>query len=160
MNRAIDPQYRFIFVDVNGRHYNRQCYWETLYAFAYSGRHIVVAARVVPFSSSHEALYAAFKGERRDTLTQHLLPKVLHEPLLGVSQNDNALQTFVDNVAALVPKQDAKLPEDLLQKTEAELEEAVSQAMIGQGIEGGLSSFASSETAPFLTPATTMCFKR
>ena len=150
MDRAVDPKYRFHFTNETGRSYSRKCYWENLYAFIYGNDKIVAAARVVPFSNMNEALYTAFKGHRANTLTQHLLPEALEYPQLNVFEDGPQIQTFADNIAALVPQQTSQIPEELLEKTEAQIEEAASRIMIGQGFEGGLGSFASSETTPFL----------
>ena len=151
MERIVDPKYRFAFSSKTGRSYHRKCYWENLYVFVYGADRVLVATRVVPFSSLHEALYAAFKGQQGNTLTQHLLPEALQQPYLSVFNNASPIQTFADNISALVPEQSSQLPEELIAKTEARIEEAASRIMIGQGIEGGLGSFAADETAPFLT---------
>ncbi len=150
MERIVDPKYRFAFSSKTGRPYYRKCYWENLYIFTYGTDRVLVATRVVPFTSLHEALYTAFKGQRGNTLTQHLLPEVMQQPYLDVFNNKSQVQIFADNISALVPQQNAELPEELIKKTEAEIEEAASRIMIRQGIEGGLGSFASGETTPFL----------
>ena len=150
MERIVDPKYRFAFSSKTGRPYHRKCYWENLYVFTYGTDRALVATRVVPFTSLHEALYTAFKGQRGNTLTQHLLPEVMQQPHLNVFKNQSQVQMFADNISALVPEQNEELPEELLKKTEAEIEEAASRIMIRQGIEGGLGSFASGETTPFL----------
>ncbi len=150
MKRIVDPKYSFTFSSATGRPYHRKCYWENLYVFTYSAERVLVATRVVPFSSLHEALYAAFKGQRGNTLTQHLLPEALQRPHLSVFNNESPVQIFADNISALVPEQTPQLPEELIAKTEARIEEATSQIMIEQGIAGGLGSFASGETSPFL----------
>lgn len=150
MERIVDPKYRFAFSSKTGRPYYRKCYWENLYVFTYGTDRVLVATRVVPFTSLHEALYTAFKGQRGNTLTQHLLPEAIQQPYLDVFNNKSQVQIFADNISALVPEQNAELPEELIKKTEAEIEEAASRIMIRQGIEGGLGSFASGETTPFL----------
>lgn len=150
MERIVDPKYLFAFSSQTGRLYHCKCYWENLYVFVYGADRVLVATRVVPFSSLHEALYAAFKGRRGNTLTQHLLPEALQRPHLSVFNNASPVQTFADNIAALVPEQSAQLPEERIAKTEARIEEAASRIMIAQGIEGGLGSFAADETTPFL----------
>lgn len=150
MERIVDPKYRFAFSFKAGRPYYRKCYWENLYVFTYRTDRVLVATRVVPFTSLHEALYTAFKGQRGNTLTQHLLPEAMQQPYLNVFKNESQVQIFADNISALVPEQNAELPEELIKKTEAEIEEAASQIMIRQGIEGGLGSFAMGETTPFL----------
>jgi len=150
MERVVDPKYRFAFSSKTGRPYYRKCYWENLYVFTYGTDPALVATRVVPFTSLHEALYTAFKGQRGNTLTQHLLPEVMQQPYLNVFDNKSQVQIFADNISALVPEQNAELPEEFIEKKEAEIEEAASQIMIRQGIEGGLGSFASGETTPFL----------
>ena len=150
MEGIVDPKYRFAFSPKTGRPYHRKCYWENLYVFTYGTDRVLVATRVVPFTSLHEALYTAFKGQRGNTLTQHLLPEAVQQPYLNAFDNKSQVQIFADNISALVPEQNAELPEDLIKKTEAEIEEAASQIMIRQGIEGGLGSFASGETTPFL----------
>ena len=73
MERIVDPKYRFAFAFKTDRPYYRKCYWENLYVFTYRTDRVLVATRVVPFTSLHEALYTAFKGQRGNTLTQHLL---------------------------------------------------------------------------------------
>ena len=150
MERIVDPKYRFAFSSKTGRPYHRKCYWENLYVFTYRADRVLVATRVVPFTSLHEALYTAFKGQRGNTLTQHLLPEAIQQPHLNVFNNKSQVQIFADNISALVPEQNAELPEELIKKTEAEIEEAASRIMIRQGIQGGLGSFASGETTPFL----------
>lgn len=150
MERIVDPKYRFAFSFKAGRPYYRKCYWENLYVFTYRTDRVLVATRVVPFTSLHEALYTAFKGQRGNTLTQHLLPEAIQQPYLNVFKNESQVQIFADNISALVPEQNAELPEELIEKTETEIEEAASRIMIRQGIEGGLGSFASDETTPFL----------
>ncbi len=150
MERIVDPKYRFAFSFKTDRPYYRKCYWENLYVFTYGADRVIVATRVVPFTSLHEALYTAFKGQRGNTLTQHLLPEAIQQPHLNVFKNESQVQIFADNISALVPEQNTELPEELIEKTEAEIEEAASRIMIRQGIEGGLGSFASGETTPFL----------
>ena len=150
MERIVDPKYRFAFSSKTGQPYYRKCYWENLYVFTYGTDRVLVATRVVPFTSLHEALYTAFKGQRGNTLTQHLLPEVMQQPYLNVFNNKSQVQIFADNISALVPEQNAELPEELTKKIEARIEETASRIMIGQGIEGGLGSFASDETTPFL----------
>lgn len=150
MERIVDPKYRFAFSFRTGRPYYRKCYWEDLYVFTYGTNRVLVATRVVPFTSLHEALYTAFKGQRGNTLTQHLLPEATQQPYLNLFKNESQVQIFADNISALVPEQNAELPEELIEKTEAEIEEAASRIMIRQGIEGGLGSFGSDETTPFL----------
>ncbi len=150
MERIVDPKYRFAFSSKTGRPYYRKCYWENLYVFTYGTDRALVATRVVPFTSLHEALYTAFKGQRGNTLTQHLLPEVMQQPYLNVFNNKSQVQIFADNISALVPEQNEELPEELTKKIEARIEETASRIMIGQGIEGGLGSFASDETTPFL----------
>ena len=150
MERIVDPKYRFAFSFRTDRLYYRKCYWENLYVFTYGTDRALVATRVVPFTSLHEALYTAFKGQRGNTLTQHLLPEAIQQPHLNVFNNKSQVQIFADNISALVPEQNAELPEELIKKTEAEIEDAASRIMIRQGIEGGLGSFASGETTPFL----------
>jgi len=150
MERIVDPKYRFAFSSKTGRAYYRKCYWENLYVFTYGTDRALVATRVVPFTSLHEALYTAFKGQRGNTLTQHLLPEVMQQPYLNVFNNKSQVQIFADNISALVPEQNAELPEELTKKIEARIEETASRIMIRQGIEGGLGSFASGETTPFL----------
>ena len=150
MERIVDPKYRFAFSIKTDRPYYRKCYWENLYVFTYGTDRALVATRVVPFTSLHEALYTAFKGQRGNTLTQHLLPEAIQQSHLNVFKNESQVQIFADNISALVPEQNAELSEELIEKTEAEIEEAASRIMIRQGIEGGLGSFASGETTPFL----------
>ena len=150
MERIVDPKYRFAFSFRTDRPYYRKCYWENLYLFTYGTDRVLAATRVVPFTSLHEALYTAFKGQQGNTLTQHLLPEAIQQPYLNVFNNKSQVQIFADNISALVPEQNTELPEELIKKTEAEIEEAASRIMIRQGIEGGLGSFASGETAPFL----------
>ena len=150
MERIVDPKYRFAFSSKTDRTYYRKCYWENLYVFTYRADRALVATRVVPFTSLHEALYTAFKGQRGNTLTQHLLPEAIQQPHLNVFNNKSQVQIFADNISALVPEQNAELPEELIEKTEAEIEEAASRVLIRQGIEGGLGSFASGETTPFI----------
>ena len=150
MERIVDPKYRFAFSFRTDQPYYRKCYWENLYVFTYGTDRVLVATRVVPFTSLHEALYTAFKGQRGNTLTQHLLPEAIQQPHLNVFNNKSQVQIFADNISALVPEQNAELPEELIEKKEAEIEEAASRIMIRQGIEGGLGSFASGETTPFL----------
>ena len=86
LERIVDPKYRFAFSFKTGRPYHRKCYWENLYVFTYSTDRVLVATRVVPFTSLHEALYTAFKGQRGNTLTQHLLPEAVQQPYLNVFQ--------------------------------------------------------------------------
>lgn len=150
MERIVDPKYLFAFSSQTGRPYHRKCYWENLYAFVFGADRVLVATRVVPFHSLHEALYAAFKGRRGNTLTRHLLPEALQRPHLSVFNAASPVQSFADDISALVPEQSSQLPEELIAKTETRIEEAASRIMIAQGIEGGLGSFAAGETAPFL----------
>ena len=150
MKRVVDPKYRFLFTTHNGRQYHRKCYWDNLYVFAYNNDSLLVATRVVPFSNTQEALYTAFKGQRGNTLTQHLLPETFQQAQLNVFNNESEVEQFAENISAIVPIQASQLPEKLIEETEAKIEEAASRIMIGQGIEGGLGSFASDETTPFL----------
>lgn len=150
MERIVDPKYLFAFSSQTGRPYHCKCYWENLYVFVYGADRVLVATRVVPFHSLHESLYAAFKGQRGNTLTQHLLPQALQRPHLSVFNDASPVQTFADDIAALVPEQSSQLPEELIAKTEARIEEAASRIMIARGLEGGLGRFAADETVPFL----------
>lgn len=72
----------------------------------------------------HEALYTAFKGHRGNTLTQHLLPEALERPQLNVFQDSQQIQTFADNIAALIPQQTSQIPEELLEETEAHIRQS------------------------------------
>jgi len=150
MERAIDPKYRFNFSNLNGRQYHRKCFWENRYVFFYNNDRVLVATRVVPCGNMQEALYTAFRGQRGDTLTQHLLPEAFRQAQLNVFNNESQMQRFADNISALVPGQASNLPDSIIEETEAQIEEIASRIMIGQGFERGLGSFASDETTPFL----------
>ena len=143
MNRPIDPQYQFTFTTEDGRRYTKSCYWEARYVFAYGTSRILAAARVVPFSNVHEALYTAFQSERGEQLTWHLLPEAIGKAPTGIQSRD----AFVENIAALAPDRPSQLPEEILEKAEEELEETASRELIRSGIENGLSSF--DDAAPF-----------
>lgn len=151
MNRALDPDKQFIFTTPTGDTYIRTCYWDNLYAFTYGQKRILVAERTVPHTNLYEALYDAFRGHQGETLSHRLLPEILQKPLLNVAHQDQTLQPFVESVSALIPTQDQILPEDLLKKTETQLEEVASQTLIERGIAGGLGSFAANDTTPFLS---------
>lgn len=144
MHRPIDPRYLFAFETEGGRPYTKSCYWEARYAFAYGASRILAAARVVPFSNVHEALYTAFQSERSEKLTQHLLPEAVGDVPAGIDRQD----AFVENIAALVPDVPSQLPEDVLEKAEEELEEVASRELMRSGIEKGLSSFDEAEPFP------------
>ena len=127
MERIVDPRYLLAFSSQTGRPYHRKCYWENLYVFAYGADRVLVATRVVPFHSPPEALYAAFKGQHGNTLTQHLLPEALQRPHLSVFNDASPVQSFADDISALVPEQSSQLPEELIAKTETRIEEAASR---------------------------------
>lgn len=151
MDHALDPENQIVFITQTGDTYIRSCYWENLYTFAYGQKHILVADRTVPHTNLYEALYDAFRGHQGETLSHRLLPEILQKPLLNVAQQGQTVQPFVESVSALIPTQNQTLPEELLKKTESQLEEVASQALVERGIVGGLGSFSSNDATPFLS---------
>ena len=154
MNRALDPKEQFTFTTQTGSTYTRTCYWDNLYVFIYGQKRILVAERVVPHTNLYEALYDAFRGHQGDTISHRLLPEIIQQPLLNVAQEGQTLQPFVESISALIPTQNQTLPEEVLEKTEKQLEEIASQTLIERGIAGGLGSFAASDATPFLSDDT------
>lgn len=151
MDHAIEPEEQFTFVSQTGDTYTRACYWDNLYAFRYGQERILVAERAVPHTNLYEALYEAFKGQQGDMLSHRLLPEIMQKPLLNVATHGQSLQPFAESVAALIPTANHTIPEELLEKTEKNLEEVASQTLIARGIEGGLGSFASNDATSFLS---------
>ena len=77
-------------------------------------------------------------------------PKSCNNPISMYSTTNLKFKSLQTTSLPLCPNKTQNSPKNYLKKTEAEIEEAASRIMIRQGIEGGLGSFASGETTPFL----------
>ena len=134
MNRILDDKYTFAFRIAEGGSYQRQCYWELLYAFFPQSLPVVAATSVVPHSNIHQTLYESLKGEKTRSIPQELF-ETSSVSQLQIASDDNAL---IRHVEEILPDQSASLPLEILDATEARLEEATGQVLAEFGIENGL----------------------
>ncbi len=139
--KETDPRHTFFFVGEDGRRYSRELYWEDLYAFTIKSRCVLVASRVVPYSSAHYALYEMLKFGTRSPVLEKLLLEV-SEPSIRKALEGGTVSDITGSITNLLPDRSSSVPRDLLAKAEMEFEETVSKALVSQGIEQGLDVFS------------------
>lgn len=139
--KEIDPRHTFFFVGEDDRRYSRELYWEDLYAFSVGERRILVAARVVPHSSSQYALYEMLKSGTRTPILEKMLPEASELSTRRALESGD-LDDIAGSITDLVRDRSPSVPQDLLAKAEREFEETVSKALVSQGIDQGLDVFS------------------
>lgn len=143
MQKIIEPQYTFSFIGSDGQIYSRQLYWESLYVFSYKNQHVLVAARCVPHSSMQYALYEAMKGKDQERVFQKLLPDLTQDSSYR-ALNEAKSTDLIESVIDLLPEPSSSISEDLFKVSQEELEETVSNALVGYGLPRGLDTFSNS----------------
>jgi hypothetical protein len=155
VKQILDDKYTFAFRPAEGGSYQRQCFWEVLYAFFPQSLPVVAATSVVPHSSMHQALYESLKGKKARSIPQELF-ETSSVSQLQVASDDIDL---IRRVEEILPDQSASLSLKLLDETEARLEEATGQVLADFGIETDFVNWGSlgertRSNADFLIPPT------
>jgi hypothetical protein len=139
MTRTIDPRYQFSFFRADESSYTRQVYFEALYAFDLREGLILAAARPVPQSGMHYALYQLLQDTSARSVIGHMLPEAAGTP--GLPDHSEGSTDLVAKVEEVLPDTVTALPDDILQEYERRAETIVSESLATYGIESGLTQF-------------------
>ena len=124
MQREVDPRYIFRFVAADGRDYQRQVYWEKLYAFFPGHERVLAAARVTPHQNMHHALFQVLRSKG----------KQVHRELIPQTSQGHDEAGFIGSVTEMIHYRSSSPPAKVVAEAKEVLGETMEQVMVAHGI--------------------------
>jgi len=124
IRKEVDPRYIFRFVAADGRNYQRQVYWENLYAFFPGRERVLAAARMTPHQNMHHALFQVLRSKGKQVRRQ-LIPQTSR----GRDEAD-----FISSVTEMIHYRSSSPPAKVVADAKAVLGETMEQVMVVHGI--------------------------